>query len=142
MLPSMIRPSNDLFPQISSMLNDFMNNTYPTSDRQEGRMMPMDLIETEKEFVLLANLPGLKKEDLKITVDKNNLSITANNPEKEKKVEGTVFRDERYKGDYHRTISFHVPVGLDEIRAKLENGVLMLNIPKSEIKPKREISIS
>ncbi len=142
MLPSLMRPSSELYPRISSLLNDFMNNTYPTTTNIEGRMMPLDLIETDKDFVLKANLPGLKRENVKITVEKNTLSITAQNPEKEQKVEGTVYRDERYKGDYHRMLSFHVPVSFDNIQAKLDNGILFMTIPKVEPKQKKEISIS
>ncbi|MBW6515087.1 MAG: Hsp20/alpha crystallin family protein [Candidatus Cloacimonetes bacterium] len=142
MLLLVYRPSSELFPQISSLLSDFMNNAYPMTTEREGIMMPMDLYETDKEFLLLANFPGLRKEDVKISVDKNTLSIAGKNREKEQKVEGTIYRDERYKGDYHRTISFHIPVNFDEIQAKLEDGILRISIPKEEVKPKKEISIS
>jgi|SRR5690554_173551 len=142
MLPSIFKPNQDIFPEISSMLRDFVDNAYPTGIEREGILMPIDLVETEKEFILKADLPGMKKEDLKVSADKNNLTIRGRNSEKETKIEGTVFRDERYKGDYHRTVSFYVPVDLDNIRARLEDGVLTINIPKREIKPKKEITIS
>jgi len=142
MLPSIIKPSQDLFPEISSMLSDFVDNAFPARSEKEGLMMPIDLIETEKEFILKADLPGTKREDLKVSVDKNTLTISGKSNEKRDKLEGTVYRDERYKGDYHRMISFHIPVDLDNIKARLEDGVLLINVPKREIKPKKEINIS
>ena len=97
-----------------------------------------DITENEKEYILEAELPGFKKEDINIDIDNNYLTISAErkyeNTEKDKK--GRLIRQERYSGSMSRSFYVGEDITQDEIKAKFENGVLKIDIPKKEPKAK------
>ena len=88
------------------------------------------------------NLPGFKKEDVKGELKDGYLTITAStdNEESEKDDKGRFIRRERYSGTCSRSFYVGQDVTQEEIRAKFENGVLRLEIPKKEAKPVEEKS--
>lgn len=92
-----------------------------------------DITENEKEYILEAELPGFKKEDINIDIDNNYLTISAErkyeNTEKDKK--GSVIRSERSYGSFSRSFDISGVV-TDKIEAEYENGVLKLTMPKQE----------
>ena len=92
-----------------------------------------DITENEKEYVLEAELPGFKKEDINIDIDNNYLTISAernvSNEEKDKK--GNVIRSERSYGSFSRSFDI-TGVDAEKIDAEYENGVLKLTMPKKE----------
>ena len=101
----------------------------------------VDITETEKEFVIKAEIPDVKKEEVKITVDNGVLSIQGER-KKEKEEKGKKFhRVERYYGSFTR--SFTLPDNVDEtkIEASFKDGMLNLHIPKSEKSKPRAINV-
>ncbi len=100
-----------------------------------------DVIETEKEIIATAELPGLEKQDININVTEDRLEISAETKHEEKKEEkGYVYR-ERSSGSYYRTISLPSPVDPDSSKASYKNGVLEIKMPKTEIKKKKPLKI-
>ena len=125
-----------------SLFDDFFNRVYEDESSDENyRAMALDIVEHEKEFEILANLPGFKKENIKISVHENQLLIEANTSEKKEEKQGTIYRCERYSGAYRRSLLLPENAEIAKITAKMEDGVLMLSIPKREPSPKKEISI-
>ena len=104
--------------------------------KNAAREMKTDVQEHEDHFEVAIDLPGFKKEDLNLELENGYLTVTAtkgmNRDENDKK--GKMIRRERYTGTMQR--SFYVGDALTEsdIGAKLENGVLCLNIPKKDEK--------
>lgn len=97
----------------------------------------VDISETEKEFIIKAEIPGVVKEDVSVTVD--NRIITVRGEKKQEKEENgkTFHRVERHYGSFTR--SFTLPDNIDEttIKASFKEGLLNLHIQKSkEVKPK------
>lgn len=92
-----------------------------------------DIIDNGKEFILEADLPGFKKEDINIDVSGGYLTITASrNEEKdEKNDKGEYIRRERSYGSFSRTFDIS-EINESEIKANFENGVLKLTLPKAE----------
>lgn len=89
-----------------------------------------DVSETDKNFIIQAELPGVKKEDIKVELDNNMLRISGEKKH-EKKEEGETWRRcERTYGKFERSLS--VPEGVTEkdIRANYDNGVLKVEFPK------------
>jgi HSP20 family protein len=131
---------------MSSMLNvfdDIFNRMFDEENTEDNaRSMAMDIIEHEKEYELLANLPGYKKENIKISVHDNQLLIEANASEQKEEKKGTVYRCERYSGSYRRNLILPDNTDFARIAAKMEDGVLRLIIPKKEPSPKKEIVIN
>ena len=107
--------------------------------RNAPHMMKTDVKETEEGYEVDVDLPGFRKEDIKLELNNGYLTIsTEKSLEKKDERKGRVLRQERYSGTMQR--SFYVGGGITEedIKAKYENGVLSLLIPKKEVKREPE----
>ena len=118
------------FPKMRDFGGDIDGKLY---GKRASKVMKTDVREHDDNYELVVDLPGFKKEEINLTLDDGYLSISAtkglNKEEKDK--EGKLIRQERYSGSMQR--SFYVGENLseDKIKAKFENGVLKLNIPKT-----------
>ena len=129
-----------LMPSIfgENLFDDFMD--FPFGGKKINTMMKTDIRDTDSSYELDIDMPGFKKEDIKAQLKDGYLTISAstsaNNDEQDK--DGRYIRRERYAGSCSR--SFYVGEGVKEedIRAKFENGILKLAIPKVENKPQVE----
>jgi HSP20 family protein len=107
----------------------------------ESRKPFIDVIETDKEVIATAEMPGLEKPDIKINLAEDRLEISAETKHEEKKEEkGYIYR-ERRSGSYYRAISLPSPVDPDNSRASYKNGVLEIKMAKTEIKKKKPLKI-
>lgn len=100
------------------------------------RTIPIDLSETDGDLIARADLPGFSKEEIKLKVTENTIEISA---EKKKQVVQrgkNIFRQERSYGAMKRTMALPYAVKPDETKAKFENGVLAIMMPKAEKKRK------
>jgi len=97
----------------------------------------IDLYEGNDNFLVRAELAGMKKEDIEISFQDGSLSISGER--KAEKHEGTELRrSERFFGRFERTISFSAPVAGDKVTANYKDGVLTVTLPKTEeAKPKQ-----
>ena len=129
-----------LMPSIfgENLFDDFLD--FPFGGKKINTMMKTDIRDTDSTYELDIDMPGFKKEDIKAQLKDGYLTISAstsaNNDEQDK--DGRYIRRERYAGSCSR--SFYVGEGVkeEEIRAKFENGILKLSIPKVENKPQVE----
>ena len=125
---------------------DFFGKKNPLYGHHAPNMMKTDIREKEDSFLLDVELPGLRKEDVELTLEKGVLTIaTGKDLNKEEKDEkGRVVRRERYTGQMSR--SFYVGENVTEadIAARMENGVLSLTIPKKgpKLPEKKTIAIT
>ncbi|HOY85137.1 MAG: Hsp20/alpha crystallin family protein [Candidatus Cloacimonetes bacterium] len=125
-----------------SIFDDFFNRAFEEENGDDNfRSMAMDIVEHDKEFEILANLPGFRKENVKISVHDNQLLIEAKCEQNKEETKGTVYRCERYSGSYRRNLLLPENSDLAKISAKMEDGVLQLLIPKKEPSPQKEIVI-
>ena len=117
---------------VRNILDDFLRNSYMCPSGDETRMMAMDVIERENEYALLANLPGIGKKNVKVSVDGRDLIIEANRSKTKEEKGETLYRCERYHGNYRRVITLPDDSDYEEISADYENGVLSIKVPKSK----------
>jgi HSP20 family protein len=125
-------------------LRDAMNSLFqesfvrPAAGASGGFSTPVDVSENENEFVIHASLPGVRPEDVQITVHGDTLTIRGETKDhEEKKGENWLLRERRY-GGFQRSLSFSAPVNADRASAHFEHGVLTLTLPKAEeAKPKQ-----
>ena len=104
-------------------------------------MLPLDVSENENEFVVKASLPGIRPEDVQITVHGDMLTIRGEiKAEEEKKEEHFHLRERRY-GQFQRTVRLSAPIRADQAQANFENGVLTLTLPKAEEAKPKQIKI-
>ena len=116
---------------INDMFNDFFNDDMLSEFNSSGRFKTA-IKETPEEYIVHAELPGVKKEDIKIDYNNNYLTISAtrNNESEEKK--DNYIRRERSYGSVSR--AFYISnVNKDSIKAKFDNGVLNIELPKKEV---------
>ncbi|THB80982.1 MAG: Hsp20/alpha crystallin family protein [Desulfobacteraceae bacterium] len=101
-----------------------------------------DILETDSEFTVKLDLPEVKKDDVKITVDNGVLSIRGERKQ-EKEEKGTQYhRIECHYGNFVRSFSLPDNVAEDQIEAVYENGVLFLAIPKTEESKPKQIEVT
>ena len=116
----------------------------PANARRSGQVFSpaMDVSETKDAFLVEASVPGLQPEQLDITVENNVLSIRGEIKRERESSERNFHRVERHFGSFQRTIALPSTVHAEAISAKLENGVLRLEIPKAEAVKPRKISVN
>ncbi len=91
----------------------------------------MDVAETDTDYTVKAEIPGVKKEDIKVEIEGNQVSISAETQkETEEKKGETVVRSERYYGKQYRRFTLAHEVDEEKAQAKYQDGVLELNLPK------------
>jgi HSP20 family protein len=96
-------------------------------------MMRMDVTQNESGYVVKAELPGVAKEDIAVSVDAGEVSISAEvKREKETKEGDKVLRTERYYGSVARAFTLPTDVDAARAEAKFDQGVLTLTLPKAE----------
>ena len=116
---------------LNDMFNDFFNDDM-LSEFNSGGSFKTDINETPEEYIVHAELPGVKKEDINIDYTNNYLTISARrNNEYEEKKENYIKRERSY-GSISR--GFYISnVDKNLIKAKFDNGVLNIELPKKEI---------
>lgn len=127
-------------------VDDWMNNFGMRPFFREMETVPqirMDLSENDKSYVVRAEIPGVNKEDIKVTVDGNMVSISVEvKQEKEEKQGEKVLCRERYQGSSYRSFTLASNVDEAKTQAKYDNGVLELTLPKKNGNGHKEITIS
>ncbi len=146
---SLIRfnPTND-FRRIQRELDRVFDSFFPTRDEDsEGRQTAVwsprvDLVENEHAYLIEVDLPGIRKEDVKINFHDGVLSVSGERKASEREEKDNFVRVERSHGHFYRSFNLPLAVDVDNIEAKHENGVLNIRIPKAEESKPKEISIS
>jgi HSP20 family protein len=105
-----------------------------------GWAPPVDLHETPGEYVITAELPGMRREDLQIHMHDGRLTLSGVRREREEACE-QYHRVERGHGSFSRSFQLPLPVDADHITADLRDGVLTVTCPKADM-PSRRIDIS
>ena len=122
---------------------DFFGKKNPLYGKHAKNLMKTDVKETEKGYEVDMDLPGFKKEDVKIQLKNGYLNIQATREEKkdekdEKDDKGKYVRRERYTGTCNRSFYVGSSIKHEDIHAKYENGILHVTFPKEETKKEAE----
>ena len=105
-------------------------------------MMKMDVTETDQAYTVKAEMPGVTKEDIKVSIEGNNVSITAEVKKVQEEKEGeNLIHSERYYGQQSRHFSLAQEVDDSKAEAKYHDGVLELILPKKASSGRKQISI-
>jgi HSP20 family protein len=131
-------------PQINEMFNDLFDGML-TSDFRRTSTPAVNIIETDDDFKLEVAAPGLAKEDFKINVDNDLLTVSAEKKNENNEKNSRYTRKEFSYVSFTRSFTLPELVDAEHIRASYESGVMTLTLPKREEakpKPAREIKIS
>ena len=104
--------------------------------KQARHMMETDVHETETDYELEMNLPGFKKDQINVKLEDGYMTISASKDHDQEKKDrhGKIIRQERYAGAMQRSFYVGEGVKVEDVKAKFEDGVLKLCIPKKELK--------
>lgn len=127
------------------VLDNFTNDSDYVTHSETGQrtwLPAVDIYEGDNAFLVTADLPGLKKDDIDISIEDSVLTVSGERSFKKSDDEGTFRRVERSYGTFRR--SFTLPRGIDstKVEAGFEDGVLTLTLPKSEMAKSRKIAVS
>lgn len=103
----------------------------------------VDITEDEKSYSVKADVPDYTKEDINISLEEGELTISGQKNKDEKEEKKNYLRRERVYSKFQKTIRLNEQIDTDNIKASLKNGVLELNLPKKEVKrvDKRKITV-
>lgn len=133
----------NLIPR-QSLFDSFFDSDFPRyrllPENRSEDALAVDIEETDKGYRLKADFPGLKKDDISVSVENNVLTLSAEySEEREEKDKGRILRQERRFGRYSRSFSLGNDVDESKIKASFDAGVLTLDIPRAESKqPKKK----
>ncbi len=142
-----VRELNTIQSEMNRLFNTFFDTpatgTGTTGNGGHRRWLPaMDLLETENDFVLRADLPGLSEQDVNIELEDNVLTVSGERKaEHEERKEG-YYRVERASGSFSRSLTLPEGINPDAVKATFDRGVLEVRIPKPEERKPRKVSIS
>lgn len=103
-----------------------------------GGWPTVDLFEDRDHLVVKAEIPGMKKEDIDISLHDGVLAIAGERKTEEKYDKAETHRSERFVGRFHRALTLPVPVQADKTNANYQDGILTITLPKAEeAKPKQ-----
>jgi HSP20 family protein len=141
------------YDPLSDVFDDFLkgffvqpvarNGVYDRRDQGEQvRRALIEVIEQGAEYKVLAELPGVKKEDIKVQIEADQVSISAESKvEREAKEGERVLHSERYYGSYSRVFRLGQEVDESKAVARFDNGILELTLPKKQTVAAKQISI-
>jgi HSP20 family protein len=138
-----VRELNTIQDEMNRLFNTFFEGGAGGAGASLRRWIPpMDLVETEDDFVLRADLPGMAEGDVNIELEDSVLTVSGERKaEHEERKEG-YYRVERASGTFSRSLTLPEGVDPDGVRASFDRGVLEVRIPKPEQRKPRKVAIS
>jgi HSP20 family protein len=120
--------------KFNTLVDDFWLTNWRSWAPISGKFnVDLDVSENPKSYSLSAEVPGVKKKDLKVDFQGNNLTISGEKSHKTEKEDQYNHMVERTYGKFERTLRLPENADFDKLKAKFENGVLEIEIPKKEI---------
>jgi len=114
----------------------------PEQREREFFVPPVNIFETDDHYVVEADLPGVTKEGLEITVEDNQLTIIGRRSDLQEVPNAEVLYQETRPGDFRRVFELDPTIDTSKINAKMQQGVLTLTLPKAEKVKPRKISVT
>ncbi len=138
-------PGLTAFADLSSLRNEIdrlfespLGELARTSHFLSGSGPALDIYEDKDNFVVKAELPGMKREDIDVSLHDGSLSISGERKSEQKLENVQTHRTERFFGRFQRTVNLPAPVAADKVSGQYKDGVLTITPPKAEeAKPKQ-----
>jgi HSP20 family protein len=126
-----VRELGTIQNEMNRLFNSFFDTPAPANGQALRRWIPaMDLVETESDFVLKADLPGMSESDVNIEVEDNVLTISGERKAESQERNAGYYRVERSFGSFRRTLRLPEGVDAEAVKATFADGVLEVTVPK------------
>lgn len=132
----------DLRDEIDRLFDSPFAGLTQTTNVLSGWTPAVDVYEDKESFVVKAELPGMKREEIDVTLHNGALSISGERKSEVKHQDGEVFRAERFFGRFQRAVSLPAGVAADKVKAQYKDGVLTITLPKTEGARPKQIDVS
>jgi HSP20 family protein len=128
--------------EMDRLLDDSYGRMAPSGEMYEGDWFPpMDLSETDGEVIACLEIPGLSKDDIKVSVQNDFLTISGEKKQEQTEEKENVHKVERTYGMFKRVLKLPAEVDSAKVKASYKDGVLKVKLPKVEAKKPKEIPI-
>ncbi len=128
--------------EMDRLLNEFYGKVMPTTEVYEGDWYPaMDITETDNEVIATLELPGLRHDDIKVSVKNDILTVSGEKKQEKVHENENVHRVERTYGYFKRSVALPVEVDTNKVKAVYRDGILKVTMPKLEEKKTKEIPV-
>ena len=135
------RTVRDLQREVDDIFSRFFDRSSDSGSTSAVWAPKTDLVETDDEFRLHLDVPGMSKEDITINLQNNTLTVSGERRSTRKNEGDDYVRVERSFGNFHRTFTLPNSVDAEGIEARYDNGVLTITVPKTEKAARRRIEI-
>lgn len=132
---------NRIRNEIERIFEDPFNIMTASRSFFEGWEPMVDVYEDKDKITVKAELPGMQKEDINVSVEGNTLTISGERKHEEEHKEKETYRAERYFGRFQRNITLTQQVDANTIQANYKDGVLTVTLPKSEEARRKQIQV-
>jgi HSP20 family protein len=138
-------------PELARSLDRLFDDTFerffgqsPAATENNGTRTPaLDVAETDRGYTVTLDLPGVAKEDVRVSIDGRRVTVQAHTQRSEERKDGErVLYRERAQASYARTFTLPLEIDQSEAGAKLEHGVLTLTLPKRSARGGSQITVS
>jgi HSP20 family protein len=145
------RPDLSVWPTVGRLfgLRDELDRLFenPLNEWTRGSQLlsvwnpAIDLYEDKDNVFVKAELPGMKKEDIEVSLHDGALSISGERKGEEKFESAETYRSERFIGRFHRTVALSTEVKGGEVKAQYKDGILTITLPKAEAAKPKQIEV-
>lgn len=133
MMEDMIKNMREMQKEFEKKIAEYAENI--------PEKLSMDVMETDDAIIIKTDLPGVKKEDINIELTENTISISAVFEEEVEIEEADFIKKERKYGEAKREMRLPEKIRVEDAKAKFENGVLTVELPKVEVKKKQTLKV-
>jgi HSP20 family protein len=132
------------FAELERIRREFdrlIEEMWPREEVERAFAPAVEMYETDNEIVVKAELPGVKKENIEVSIKDNTLHIRGEKKEEREEKTETIHRLERVYGKFERVLTLPVDVKAEEVKAEYKDGILEIRLPKSEVSKEKKIEI-
>jgi HSP20 family protein len=142
--PRALSPFEEMDRWMDAMTRGFfhpMRWEWPSWPEVQIQAPKVDVVDRDNEILIRAEVPGVKKEDLEVSMTDNTVTIKGSTSHEEKEEKGDYYRHEISKGSFSRTVALPGDVDSDKCQTSFKDGVLELTVPKVEKAKRRTIKV-
>jgi HSP20 family protein len=132
----------DLRDEIDRLFDLPLAGMTSTSPWMSGWTPALDVYEDKDQFVVKAEVPGMKKDDIEVSLHDGSLTISGERKSERESTEAGVYRSERAFGRFQRTIDLPTSVDVSKVKADYRDGILSITLPKMEEAKPKKISVN
>ena len=136
--------ANDRLASLRDEVNRLFDFSWPSRDSGlfSGWSPALDVFDDKDNLVVKVELPGLKKEEIELSLHDGVLTISGERKRESEKKEGESFRSERYFGKFQRSVTLPAAVDANKVNAAYKDGVLTVELPKAEEAKPKQIAVN